>query len=261
MKKILMILLLCGVARAEFWGPSTSGPFFTGTAESSKLGSFIEEPWYFGYFQKGSPASHTFVNSFDFGLGKDWDMNIQQPYIIQDDVRGLGSPYVSLKKTVIKDSDTNSILGVPAIALQVTNNFPNKLFGPSNDMISFQVIGHKRFKPFELYLQVGDFPLSQAKTGNGNMYNYSLAFEHVLDDSRGLGYVLELTGQTQVGDNGFSYLWGATELEVNPIVKEQWSVNFGVGLAYPIYENNFPSSYVPMTTITINWDKPQAQGE
>lgn len=35
------------------WGPNTSGPFFTGTAEVEPVGSFFLEPYWFDYLQPG----------------------------------------------------------------------------------------------------------------------------------------------------------------------------------------------------------------
>lgn len=263
---LLICLLACSLLKAgddddnnEFWGPSTSGPFFTSTAEASRPGSYMVEPWYYGFIQ-GKNTTNTFYQSFYTGLGKNWNLMVQEPWVMQNNGQsGLGTTYIDLRKTVYRDQNTLKLWAFPSVAFDVTDNLPTGTYGTQTNVISFQSIFHKRFRPFELYWQVGDAPVSAMQTTTGQIYNYSIAFEHVLNSDTGLGYLIEFYGQSQFGAGGFSYLWGTPEAEINLYTSSNFSINFGVGVGLPVYESNFPVSYVPMTTFTINFGKPAAQ--
>lgn len=259
----VIIFLFSSIACAEeFWGPSTSGPFFTGTAEASQVGSLAIEPWYYGFIQKHTSTTNTITQSISLGLPWDMDLYVQEPLIIQGSQVGLGTTYVGLQKTLLWDADTTSFWARPALAIMVTANLPTGTFGVQSTYWSFQLIGHKRFKPFQLYWQVGNSPVSSLQTGTGQLYNYSMAFEHVLNSETGLGYLFELYGQTQAGNGGYSYLWFMPEIEYN-IIKQKsdgFSMNMGTGIGLPVFfQNNFPATFIPMCTITINFDRPGDQ--
>lgn len=257
---VIILLAFCNGATAEeFWGPSTSGPFFTSTAEASRLGAFTIEPWFYELVSPGQMPLNQVYNSFNAGLGSDFNADFNVPYVWGQGNNGLGTGMASLKKTFIRDANTTKFLARPAVAVSFREFFPLGAYGSNVWSSSLQLIFRKRFKPFILYGQIGNSVVNFNQLTSGYIYNYSMAFEHVLNDKHGLGYLLEVFGQTTLTSRGFNYLWVAPTVEFNPITEKTFSMNVGLGLALPVYQYNYPEVFTPMVTFTFCFNNPAGQ--
>ena len=111
------------------WGPTTSGPFFTGTAEVEPLGSSYVEPFLFSNQKKGS-SSNVFNQKMAMGLGNRVEFDAQMPMVVntvstptgQTVTRsGLGDLHLDVKYQLTEDSNTSKLLARPALG--VTTDF------------------------------------------------------------------------------------------------------------------------------------------
>ena len=138
----------------------------------------------------------------------------------------------------------------------------------------------KQAAPFQFYLEVADYlifpanvsapysfnngtplpPGSSLHMVDGNLFYYAAAIEHVLDPEIGFGYLIEIYGETQNSSNlvygsanapEWSALWLAPELEVTWPNRNDFSITWGVGVAIPVAQSNYPSTFIPMATATF----------
>ena len=243
----LNALLLCLVARVwsddggdNRWGPATSGPFYTGTAEAEPLGSDFVEPWVYDQQRPNQHMTSLFMpQRLDLGVGQGWDFSISIPLVENQlpgtNASGVGDTTIWFKREIFEDADTYHFWARPAVSLEALFVLPTGQYQNLNASLngadqtgsgtfdeSVQLVMRKRFKPFSLYAQVGDYvenPTS-VETGfgfnngiqsalhpmqvvNGNLLNYSLCLEQVFNDQWGLGYILEVSGQSQSGQSLF----------------------------------------------------------
>jgi hypothetical protein len=155
--------------------------------------------------------------------------------------------------------------------------------GTNAEEINFLI--RKRFKPFEFYGEVGYLVQDPTRVGPGYTFDNGIAFvppglygvrmvdgdtiwwgaalEHVLNDEYGIGYVLELTGQYQSGSSvwfgtatapPYSYVWGVPAIEFNWPQTRSVVVSWGIGVALPIAQHNFPRTYTPLATFTLYYN-------
>lgn len=281
------------------WGPVTSGPFYTGTAEVEPLGSDFIEPWWFDSMRPGqNTVMQSMLQRFTVGLGRGWDFSLSIPLqynsVAGENAFAPGDTTLWFKREIIKDANPLSFWAHPAISVEALFVLPTGQYQNLNPALkgadqtgngtfdeSLQLVFRKRFKPFALYAQVGDYvsnpnsvpagfgfdngliatphPLTLV---NGNLINYSAALEHILNEKWGAGYVLELTGQTQGNQSLFSgaanapawsYLWGSTSLEITWPNQDDYAVTWGAGMTFPIQQINYPRAYAPMATVTFNF--------
>ncbi|MHB1285156.1 MAG: hypothetical protein ACYCYP_01120 [Leptospirales bacterium] len=292
------------------WGPNTSGPFFTGTAEVEPVGSFFLEPYWFDYLQPGIGfSSLSMAQRLSIGLMRNWEFDISIPFVVNNgtfpttpsgqsvSAFGMGDTLVWLKQQLTSDSDVYHFWSRPAVTVEEQFTIPTGHYLNLNPQMytvdqtgdgtyneGIYLILRKHFRPFMFYLQVGDIVENPTQVGsgftfnnglsttqapqsvvNGNLLYYAGAFEHVLNDTWGAGYLLEFFGESQSGQNllfgaanspAWSYFWLAPEIEVSWPNKGAITVTWGAGVALPVYQSNYPQTYTPMGTITVYYNGP-----
>lgn len=289
------------------WGPTTSGPFFTGTAETDPAGSFFFETYAYDYLQ---PRQHTqslnLPQRFSVGLGDEWEFDTDVNLIVNGGTvpsgqsviaTGVGNTTYWIKKQMMADEDPTRFWASPALSFEVILAIPSGKYLNLNPQLygldqmgtgtyqeSLQLVARKRFKPFDIYLQIGDavqnptsveagyaYNNGLAQTGGpsrvvyGNLLNYQAAFEHVLDDQTGAGYLVEITGASQSGYNfpfgrsnapTWSFLWGGPEVEITYPNTRSLQVTWGAGIMLPIYQSDYSKTVIPMFTVTLYGNGP-----
>ncbi len=168
---------------------------------------------------------------------------------------GVGNTHFEVKWELTSDSDVYLPLAMPAIALTFDFWIPSGQYqnlnpqdygadqlgnGTYNEAVMLLV--RKHVKPFMFYFQLGDIVENPSTVGTGYTFNngltsvntpnlhmvdgnllyYAGAFEHVINTEWGAGYLLEIYGESQSGQNlffgaanapPFSFLWWAPEVE------------------------------------------------
>ncbi len=292
------------------WGPNTSGPMFTGTAEVEPVGSFFYEPYWFDYLQPGLGFSSLYMpQRISIGLIKNWEFDVLVPFVANQGTSpttpsgmtinafGVGDSIVWLKQQLTNDADPYHFWARPALTLEYQFTLPTGHFLNLNPQMhtvdqtgdgSFDeglyLVMRKHFKPFMLYLELGDIIENPTQVGagftfdnalvttpqaqtvvNGNLLWFSGAFEHVLNDKWGAGYVLEFFGESQTGQNllfgpanapAWSFLWVDPGIEITWPDTERVSVTWGLAMGFPIYQSDYPATYTPMGTITVYYNGP-----
>ena len=291
------------------WGPNTSGPFFTGTAEVEPIGSWYLEPFVYDSISPGS-SSYYMPMRLAVGLGHNLELDTFIPLI--DNVEGppitpsgqsanhfgVGNTHFEVKWQIASDEDVYLPLARPSVALtfdfwvpsgQYQNLNPqqygaNQLGnGTFNEAVMLLV--RKHVKPFMFYLQVGDIVENPTTVGvgygfnnginqnevanehvvDGNLLYYAGAFEHVINTEWGAGYLLEIYGESQSGQNllfgaanapAWSFLWAAPEVEVTWPHTRNLSATWGAGVALPVYQSDYPRTVTPMGTVTVYFNGP-----
>ena len=138
----------------------------------------------------------------------------------------------------------------------------------------------KQAAPFQFYLELVDYLIfpadvmapyvfnngSQLPAGgslhmvDGNLFYYAAALEYVVDPEIGFGYLIEVYGETQNHRNivygtanapEWSALWLAPEVEVTWPNQANFSITWGAGVAIPVAQSNYPSTFIPMATATF----------
>ena len=178
------------------WGPTTSGPFFTGTAEVEPLGSSYVEPFLFSNQKKGS-SSNVFNQKMAMGLGNRVEFDAQMPMVVntvstptgQTVTRsGLGDLHLDVKYQLTEDSNTSKLLARPALGVTTDFFFPTgkasglqpslygaDQFGNGTFQQGMSLLIHKRVEPFSLYGQVGDLIADPAHVSQGYGYDNGIA--------------------------------------------------------------------------------------
>ncbi|EAY58041.1 MAG: hypothetical protein C75L2_00140030 [Leptospirillum sp. Group II 'C75'] len=292
------------------WGPNTSGPFFTGTAEVEPVGSFFLEPYWFDYLQPGIGfSSLSMPERLSVGLIQNWEFDISVPFVVNQgtypttpagqttNTFGMGDTLIWIKNQLTSDGDVYHFWARPALTVEYQFTLPTGHFLNLNPQLygvdqtgdgtfdeGVYLILRKHFKPFMFYLQVGDIIENPTQVGsgftfnngltvtqapqsvvNGNLLYYAGAFEHVVNDTWGAGYLLEFFGESQSGQSllfgaanapAWSYFWLAPEVEVTWPYEGTVTVTWGAGVALPVYQSNYPQTYTPMGTVTIYYNGP-----
>ncbi|MHB2025248.1 MAG: hypothetical protein ACYCPQ_01215 [Elusimicrobiota bacterium] len=208
---------------------------------------------------------------------------------------GLGNTHAEIKYQATADADTNRFFADPSIGLKAilwipTGNYQNlsqtayntDQLGNGTWNEGLSVLLRKRFRPFQIYTECGEvvedptrvgggyqfnnnmamvpFGTSDVRMVDGNLLFYGAAFEQVLNDRSGLGYVLEFYGQTQ---SSRSLLWSGTNapawsfLSFVPTLEFTWpntaqfQMTWGAALAYPLVYNGYPKTITPIFTVTF----------
>ena len=295
-------------ARADqSWGPATSGPEFTGTAEVEPFGSWYYEPWAYGYHDlRYGTWEVAMPQRLAVGVGHGLELDLYPNFILNTvgppvtppgkltDRFGVGNLHFELKYGLTSDADTYHLLATPSLSIKTitwipTGNYQHlspsayntDQFGNGTWNEGVGLLVRKRFKPFEFYGEFDEivqFPtrvhagyqfnngITQVPAGpslhmtDGNLVNYAAAFEHVLNSQYGLGYVLEIAGQSQSRRNPFfgranapawSYLWAVPTLELTWPKTERLETTWGVGAVLPAYSWDFPKTIGPIFTVTF----------
>jgi hypothetical protein len=175
------------------WGPNTSGPFFTGTAEVEPEGSFFYEPYWFDYSMPGlGITTLSMAQRLSIGMTKNWEFDISIPVIMnsaaapsaplgqQAGTTGMGDTLVWIKRQLTDDADPYKFWSRPAMTLEGQLTLPTGHYlslnpalygtdqtgqGSYNEGVYF--ILRKHFKPFMWYVQAGDIVIDPTDAGTG----------------------------------------------------------------------------------------------
>ena len=298
------------------WGPLTSGPFFTGNANTVPVGSFfIRSAWsdnlMFG--QGLNLSSMSGESRIDVGLMKNLEMDLVVPVGINSQNSagtnnqritrwGVGDTVIFFRYNFLLENDVYSLWHRPSLTIEPQFVLPtgkytelsptaNGLDQMGNGTVNegLYLIAKKSAKPFRLFFMAGDVVQNPTTVGanyasnnvtftpipctasgqchsgrfnmvDGNLIDYSLALEDVLNDNYGLGYVLELVGQTQTGSSlvfgnatvpSWSYLWVAPSIEAKYPNTGRMVITWSLGVALPVYQSNIPQMYTPFGMATV----------
>jgi hypothetical protein len=299
------------------WAINTSGPMFTSTADVEPWGSWYVEPWMYNYIAPSQGTSTYYMpERLAIGLGHRFELDLWQtfesnvvgyptaPRGEQVTAWGVGNLHGQVKYQWLGDADTYSFFARPTVTTSFDvyvplgkyrdldpNLYGADQFGNGTWAEGGSLIVRKRFKPFELYGQIGDLVQDPTRVGPGYTFNngitvvppnvyermldgnllwWSGAFEHVLKSEWGMGYVLEFYGEWQNTVNPFfgranappwSFLW------VDPVIEFNWPntkslvVSWGFGVALPVMQYNYPRTFTPIGTATIYWNGGGTRGE
>ncbi len=248
--KALALTLLAASAvfapPARAWDPQTSGPFFTGTAETNPSGSGFFEPYVYDFHSAGTETI-SMPQRLNIGFFPGWDFSLSVPYEVKTaklagggtaSSAGAGDATFWFKRQFADDADTGRFWARPALSAEAVFTLPSGRYqnlnpglagtdqtggGTFNEAVS--LLMRKHFQPFMLYAQVTDtvmnptdatpgfaFTNGQALTAatrvvNGNYVSAATSLEYVAEDAHGLGALVELWGQTQ---SNRSLLWRGT---------------------------------------------------
>ncbi len=296
------------------WGPTTSGPNFTGTAEVEPGGSWYFEPWFYEYLQPGENSrSLSMPQRFALGMGYMTELDLYPNFLFNTagapsgrtkttSRLGVGNFHLEVKHQFVVDQDTDHLLALPAISLKTIFWFPSGNYrnlspsaygadqfgnGTWNEGIGLLI--RKRFKPFELYFELDEILEDPTTVGGGYTFNNDItqvplghslrmvdgdllycaaAFEHVLNDHWGLGYVIEFVGQFQSKQNLFfgranapswSSLWAVPGLELTWPKMSNYEITWGAGVGVPVYHWDYPTTLTPLCTITFYYGQPRGE--
>lgn len=226
------------------WVDNTSGPMYTGTADTMPGGSFYFEPYYFNYRTSGSTnTSMPLKLAYGVGYHAELDAYTALDYVGSGGIDGssfqLGDTIAQTKFQVAKENDRYHFWTLPSIGFSMDVNIPTgHLQSPKPNLAGgsqttnntwneqFNLLVRKQFKPFELYLEgteivqnpvnvIGPYQFNNGLTSigpgvpfhviDGNVLAASGAFEQVLRPKTGLGYLIEINGERQSRQSLF---WG-----------------------------------------------------
>ena len=181
------------------WGPTTSGPFFTGTAEVEPMGSSYWEPYLFDYKKAGS-RSMNFNEKSAMGLGHNLEFDVQVPLILNTATAtaapagttvsqfGPGDTHMDFKYELTTDQNTYKFLAWPAISLTADFFLPSgnasglrpsrygvDQFGNGTFQEGASLLIRKRAKPVTLYAQLGDLIEDPMDATQGYGYNNDIS--------------------------------------------------------------------------------------
>lgn len=178
------------------WGPTTSGPFFTGTAEVEPLGSSYVEPFLFSNQKKGS-SSNVLNQKMAMGLGNNLEFDAQMPMVVNTvsgpsgqtvTQSGPGDLHLDVKYQLTQDANTSKLFARPALGLTTDFYFPTgkfsglqpslygaDQFGNGTFQQGMSLLIHKRVEPFSLYGQVGDLIADPTHVSQGYGYDNGVA--------------------------------------------------------------------------------------
>ncbi|WP_228369389.1 hypothetical protein [Leptospirillum ferriphilum] len=181
------------------WGPNTSGPFFTGTAEVEPIGSWYLEPFAYDFMSPGVSnlsmpmrlavgLGHNLELDTYLPLEQNWVGPPQTPAGHSASYFGVGNTHFEVKWQLTSDGDVYLPLAMPAIALSFDFWVPSGQYQNLNpqDFSADQlgngtfnegvfVLVRKHVKPFMFYLQVGDIVENPSTVGVGYEFNNSIS--------------------------------------------------------------------------------------
>jgi hypothetical protein len=179
------------------WGPLTSGPFFTGTAEADPPHSGYYEPWVFDTLTSSLGQSQfSMPQRISYGIWNNLEVDSYVPLNYNRvgppstpsgqtvTAFGVGNYHIELKRQLTADADTYHFWARPAMAITYQQWVPAgnsrdldpALYdaeqmgnGTYNEGMNF--LARKRFRPFEGYFQFGDILENPTHAGSGYTYN------------------------------------------------------------------------------------------
>jgi hypothetical protein len=179
------------------WGPLTSGPFFTGTADANPPQSGYFEPFFFDTLTSSLGQSQlTMPQRVSYGIVKNLELDFYVPVDYNRigppstppgqmvTAAGLGNLHFELKRQFTKDANSRRFWALPSLALTYVQYIPTgkyrhldpalygaDQFGSGTYNEGLNLLARKRFKPFEGYFQFGDIVENPNHVGGGYTYN------------------------------------------------------------------------------------------
>ena len=223
------------------WGPNTSGPFFTGTAEVEPIGSWYLEPFAYDYITPGVSASSLYMPMrLAVGLGHNIELDSYLPLVQNwqgvDPSQGIdhsashfgvGNTHFEIKWQLTSDANVYLPWALPAMALTFDFWIPSGQYqnlnpqdygadqlgnGTYNEGVMFLL--RKHVKPFMVYLQVGDIVENPSTVGAGYTFN------------NGLTQLPWNAGDFHMVDGNLTYYAGALEDVINTEWGAGWLLEF-----------------------------------
>lgn len=153
------------------WVDTTSGPFFTGTADVEPKGSFYIEPFYLNY-RSASGKNTTIPWKFAYGIGHQTELDLYAPLEYLG-VGGNSMPVLEYGDTLVqskfqyhKETNRYRFLTMPSLGVSLDLNIPTghlqsakpNLAGGSQTTNNtwneqFNILARKQFEPFDCTLR------------------------------------------------------------------------------------------------------------
>ncbi|MGC9292818.1 MAG: hypothetical protein ACP5EP_08850 [Acidobacteriaceae bacterium] len=198
----LLFLFYCMVAplvgqTQKRWGPLTSGPFFTGTAEADPPKSGYYEPWVFDTLTSSlGQSQYSMPQRISYGIWNNLEVDSYVPLNYNKvgppstssgqtvTAYGTGNYHIELKRQLTSDADTHRFWARPALAITYQQWIPTGKYRNLNPALygadqmgsgtyneGLNLLARKRFKPFEGYFQFGNIIEDPTHVGGGYTYN------------------------------------------------------------------------------------------
>ncbi len=281
----------------QAWDPTTSGPFYTGTAETVPPGSFFVETYLFDEEQPGlGTRSFDVPLRFDVGLANGMDLSglIPYDYTLQENNAGtwvhgggIGDSQFWMKKELVKASSKWPAISAEFVVTLPSGNSaylkPNLYSADQTGLgttdVGISLLARKRMRPCEFYGQVTYSVASEAQvspgyvTTNGitlpqggvvapgDTITYAAAFERVLNEATEFGYLIEFYGMTSTGQNMFrgptGQNWSFVDAAPELEINSSKNTSWGVGEMIPVYQYNYPKTDITMFTVTYSYSGPE----
>ncbi len=188
-------------ARAEQpWGPATSGPNFTGTAEVEPQGSWYLEPWFYGYHDlRYGTWELAMPQRFAIGVGYNLELDLYPNFLLNTAQPpttpsgkstahfGVGNLHFELKYGLTTDADSYHLWAMPSLSIKTitwipTGNYQHlspsayntDQFGNGTWNQGVGLLIRKRFKPFEFYGEFDEIVQFPTEVHGGYQFNNGL---------------------------------------------------------------------------------------
>lgn len=277
------------------WNPASSGPFFTSTSDTTPPGSFFAEVYGYLGFQQ---ASHNLSVPlrFDQGVVPNVEFDITTPYEhtwitgpagTSGSGGGVGDTLVFFKFRFLNETSSFPSLAImPMLTLpsgNATDLNPSQNGADQTGQGALEgtiaLLARKLIRPFKLYGElaytgsgtlkmVPGYSLTNLNSISpgqtvvpGDNFYYSFAFEHVLNDQNGLGYILEFYGNHAFATSllsGSASTSSWTQVSLAPEIEfDTGSFQWAGGISLPVLSTGgAPASTTYMLTVTWQYDGP-----
>lgn len=182
---------------AKPWGPLTSGPFYTGTADANPPTSGYYEPFLFDTLTSSLGQSSFYMpQRLSYGIVKNLEIDFYIPIDYNSvgppttsngqtvTAAGIGNLHFELKRQFMKDGNNYRFWAKPSLALTYIQYIPTGKYKDLNPRLygadqrgngtyneGVNLLARKRFRPFEGYFQLGDIVENPNHVGPGYTYN------------------------------------------------------------------------------------------
>jgi hypothetical protein len=281
---------------ASDWNPQSSGPFFTGTADTTPPGSFFAEAYAYYGVQPNS-NSLSIPMRFDQGIVPSVEFNVSVPYQhtwvkgpngLSGSGGGVGDSQIFFKFRILEEKAVRPSLAIETTLTlpsgNATNLDPTKngadQTGQGSLAETLTLLARKKLQPFKIYGQLSytraatvqmqpgysltnlnSLAPGQTVVPGDNLY-LSLAFEHILNDSSCFGYLFELYGnhvfQTNLlSGNASTMSWTQVSVAPELEINSSDSIQWAAGMTFPFASvNGPPRNMTYMLTVTWQYDGP-----
>lgn len=256
------------------WAINTSGPMFTGTADTEPWSSWYYEPWFYNYRTPSQGSAEYYMpQRLAIGLGHNFELdnwltvdgNVlgppSTPVGKSASYFGLGNMHTQLKYQWLEDADTYSFWALPTITTALELYFPTGKYTDLNPSLygadqlgngtynqGISLLLRKRFKPFELYFQVTDLIEDPTRVYGGYTFNNGITIVPPGQSLRMVdGNLLSYSGAFEhvLTDWGLGYLlefFGAWQSDQNIFFGRANAPGWSFLWIDPAIEFNWPNS-------------------